>query len=344
MTTGLRAKFTVVFLSICLHGLWSASSSRGADVSYYGVIKSIQYLQTNDAAPAVLTNNGYAFRSFVVAATTNAVTNATVKVGTTGTPTPLIADTNGLSWQFLTQFNTQSALDTAYPVGSFGNVVNYTVAMSTVHDGLRSGAINFFLFNIVAVSYPSTPQLTGLAAAQSVDSTRDYTLAWNSLGGSSIAIVELLVLDAGSNVVYSSPAPFQPGALDGTATGYTIPAYSLPPGVSLQGHLLIGNPASPNTNSYVGAVGIAALVKDTQFPLTTRPAPSAPRLTLHNQGGLAQVQLNGESNRLYQILRSPNLITWTNLFTTNSASGTFTYTDPQSATNSIRFYRGKVGQ
>jgi hypothetical protein len=312
-----------------------------ADVSDYGVVKSIQYQQTNDLAPAPLATNAYVFNAFVVASTNNVVTNATVKVGTNA-PVPLTT-TNTVYWLFQDPFNSQAALDNAYPAGSVFSPVNYTLTMSTTNDGIRSGSVNFFLL-ILAVSYPTTPQLTKLAAAQTIDTTRDFSLAWDSLGGSTIAVVQLTILDAASNVVFASPAPFQAGALNGTSTGYVIPAYNLPAGTNLQGHLTIGNPGTPNTNSYPGATGVAALAKDTQFPLATRPAPRAPLLSLRAQASQAVVQLSGESNRLYELFASSNLLNWSTLYTTDCPTAGFTYTDPQPATNPARFYRAKVGQ
>jgi hypothetical protein len=312
-----------------------------ADVSDYGVVKSIQYQQTNNLAPAPLTTNAYGFNAFVVASTNNVVTNATVKVGS-NTPIPLTS-TNTVYWLFRDSFSTQAALDAAYPAGAAFSPVNYTLTMSTTNDGVRSGSVNFFLL-ILPVNYPTTPQLTNLAAAQMIDTTRDFPLGWNSLGGSTLAVVQLTILDSASNVVFSSPAPFQPGALNGSSTGYVVRAYSLPAGTNLQGHLTIANPGTPNTNSYPGATGIAALAKDTQFPLATRAAPAAPLLNLGVEGGQAVVQLIGESNRLYRLLASSNLMNWSSLYTTDCLSAGFTFTDPQPATNDARFYRARVGQ
>jgi hypothetical protein len=261
-----------------------------------------------------------------------------------GNNTPIqLTTTNSVYWLFRDLLNSQAALDSAYPAGSVFSPVNYTLTMSATNDGVRSGSVDFFLL-IVPVSYPATPQLTNLAAAQTIDTTRAFPLTWDSLGGSALAVVQLTVMDEASNVVFASPAPFQPGALNGASTGYVIPAYSLPPGTNLQGHLSIGNPGAPNTNSYPGATGIAALAKDTQFPIVTRSAPRAPLLSLHTQAGEAVLQLSGESNRLYELFASSNSFNWTMLYTTDCPSSGFIYADPDPATNAARFYRAKVGQ
>lgn len=312
----------------------------GADVSYYGIVKSAQYVQTNTAAPVLLGTNPYAFSAFVVASTNNVVTNATVSSSATPTQT-LLPDTNGLSWRFSQAFASQTALDTAYPTGSGFSPVNYTMTMYTTNDGVRSGSLSFYLL-ILPLSYPATAQLANLPAAQDIDTTRDFTLGWNPLGGSSLTIVQLTILDAASNLVYASPAPFQTGALNGASTSTVIPAYSLPPGALLQGHLTIANPGNPNTNSYPGATGVAALAKDTQFSLATRPAPVPPFLDILASNPF-QLLLVGDTNRLYQIEASGDLTNWTSIFSTNSAEGSFEFTDGQSGLPR-RFYRAKVGQ
>jgi hypothetical protein len=313
-------------------------------VSYYGVVKSIFYEQTNASAPSVLASNAYGFTAFVVASTNDVVTNATVKPSNSAPLRQLFPDTNQISWRFEDFTNTQNALDAAYPAGSLLSPVNYTSTMYTIHDGVRSGAVNFFLL-ILPVSYPVTPQITNLTAAQGIDTTRDFQLGWNSLGGSTLAIVQLSILDSASNLVYASAAPFEPGALSGVSFSATIPAYALPPGTNLLGHLSIGNPGTPNTNSYPGTTGISALAKDTQFQLTTRAAPPQPHLEiLPPQAGSFHLRLTGQTNRLYQIQAAPDLLAWTNVFTTNSLGGTFDYTDPAPTSAWSRFYRGKVGQ
>jgi len=325
--------------------LWlSASPVHGADVSYYGVIKSVFYQQTNDSTPTVLASNAYGFTAFVVASTNNVVTNATMKPSNSTPLRQLVPDSNQISWRFEDYTNSQSALDSTYPAGSLLIPVNYNTTMYTANDGVRSGAVNFFLF-VLPVSYPVTPQLTNLTAAQDIDTTRDFQLGWNSLGGSSLAVVQLTILDGASNLVYASAAPFQPGALGGASFSAVIPAYALPPGTNLVGHLTVGNPGAPNTNSYPGTIGIAALAKDTRFPLTTRATPREPYLqVLPPQGSQFRLRLSGETNRIYQILAGPDLVSWTNAITTNCPAGVFDYTDPNPMSAGSRFYRGKVGQ
>jgi hypothetical protein len=315
----------------------------GADVAEYGIVKSIQYLQTNDA-PALVATNAFMFTAFAVASSNHVVTNVTVKPANSTPLRTLTSDTNGGAWIFTELFNSQAAMDSVYPTGTGFSPVNYTMEMSTTNDGVRSATLSFYLL-VFALSYPVTPQLTNLAAAQSIDTTRDFALGWNSLGGSSLAIVQLSILDSASNVVFASPAPFQPGALNGASGSMTIPSYALPPGTNLWGHLTIANPGNPNTNSYPGALGIAALAKDTQFPVSTRPAPQPPLLeVLAPNAGRFQLHLTGDTNRIFQIQAATDLRSWTNIFTTNCPGGAFDFSDGESPNRALRFYRGKVGQ
>ncbi len=331
-------------LTLCLL-LLTVCDGAAADVSYFGVIKSTQYEQTNDASVEVLATNAYAFNAFAVASTNHVLTNATVSPPL---HTLVPDDTNNISLRWMEQFNTQAELDAAYPNGSLFSPANYTVTMYTTNDGTRSVALNFFLgFPPLAYQIPSptTPHLTNFAAAQAIDTTRDFQLGWSSLGGNTLTIVQLTVFDAVSNLVYMSSAPFQTGALSGASFSAVIPAYALPPGTNLIGHLTVANPGLPNTNSYAGATGISAVAKDTQFSLATRPAPLPPRLTaLPSPATAFALRLEGESNRLYQIEATPDFQSWTSLFITNSETGLFDFTDSDSAAHPWRFYRAKTGQ
>jgi hypothetical protein len=213
-----------------------------------------------------------------------------------------------------------------------------------VNDGTHVGSLSFYLLPpFVAITPPPTPTINNLPAAQTIDHTGDFTLQWGSLGGSSLTIVQLLVLDSASNSVYESPAPFQPGALDGTATSAVIPANALPPGATLTAHLAAANPGFPDTNSYAGAVGISVLAKDTQFPMVTRPAPPTPLLAISATSTQATVQAMAlETNRIYHLLASTNLVSWTELSVTNPVGTNAGFPDPIGGTPA-RFYRMRIG-
>lgn len=311
---------------------------------FYGVVKSHQFAQAPGSAPRLVETNAFAFNAFVLCATNYSVTNATVKPPN---PTPLRTlwfETNGIALRYEQRFNDDAALDSTYPSsGNFLNPSVYTLNLGTVHDGSLSLKVSYLF-----VSTPKTPTIANLPAAQTLDATRDFTLQWDSFGGTFLDIVQVLISDQASNVWFSSPAPFSAGALDGNSTSIAIPAGQLPGGSELVGHLVIARPGLPNTNDYRGAIGIAAVAKDTAFPLTTLPA-IPPMLEV--QAAIPfQLRFVGESNRLYYLDATTNLTlaatnpgAWQRLLATNSPTGRGTLTDTQSLTLPRRWYRLQAG-
>lgn len=318
---------------------WPAGVGRAADVSYFGVIKSAQFQQTASSPPTILSSNGYAFTAFVVPATNYAVMNASFGAPNAGTNRALTLSTNGDSLLYSETFQTSQALESAYPSSTslFAPSV-YRFTFGTLHDGVRNGNASYILGGT-----PPTPEVTNLLEAQSIDTTTDFTLRWPAMGGL-LGIVQLLILDPGSNVVYSSPAPFTPDALSPASTSGKIPANALPTAANLIGHLVFARPGLPDTNSYSGAIGVAAIARDTAFPLITRPAPTQPWLQIVAPGSLpAEVQFSAEANRNYHLQATTNLVSveWVDLLVTNASAVSFT--DTQSMTLVRRYYRVQVG-
>lgn len=332
---------TMLWIDRCLAamGLVWALPVPGADVSFYGIAKLQQFLQTNASSVVALPSNAFGFASFVVPSASFAVTNATVQPGSGPIRTLLLETNSGDLLGYTNFFSSQSALDSA-----FSQTATYTVTMDTVHDGIKSGGLSFYLFPpIIAISYPPTPKLANFTNAQAIDTTRDFTLQWNSLSGSISSLVEIIVVDAAGIVITNSPPPGQPGGLDQNSTSFTLAAHSLPPGTNLTAHVLVANPGLPNTSSYAGAVGIPVLAKDTLFPLTTRPGPVRPRLTvLPPPAGQLRLTFSSEVLRSYQLEASADWGTWDPVLSTNGTGTSITLTVPANLAH--RFYRVRVGQ
>ena len=84
------------------------------------------------------------------------------------------------------------------------------------------------------------------------------------------------------------------------------------------------------------------MLRDTEFPLVTHPAPVPPRLTVISADSAPfQLRYTGESNRIYHLQGTEDFVTWTDLLVTNLA--TAVYTDLRSDLFSWRFYRVQVG-
>jgi len=325
-------------LSLLVTG-FALACVRAADVAFFGIIKSQEFIQTNAAAPVPRPTNGFGFNAFVVASSNHVVTNATVKPSN-ATPlrTLLPEDTNSLAvWRFEEKFQTAAALDAAYPAGNLFTPVRYTNTLFTVNDGLRIVTLNYSL--LLLTGNPATPQVTNFTKAQAIDHTAPFVVGFNASGNATLDLVQLIITDTASNVLYSSPAPFSAGALTGASNTVMIPSYTLPPGTNLVGHLSFVRPVGLETNAYPGAVGIPAVLRDTEFPLRTRPAPAPPILEMLSTSPSVQLRYTGESNRTYRVEASVNFITWTNLLITNLPSAIVT--DPAALPQ--RFYRVRVG-
>jgi hypothetical protein len=216
---------------------------------------------------------------------------------------------------------------------------SYNFILKSTNDGTHVQTLSY----ATGIGYTPVPQLTNWTAAQSVDHTLPFTLRWNNLATTTYAAtsndifsVNLLV---GTNVIYYSPTVGTSNALNGTNTFVTIPAYTLPAGTNLTGHLTITHFAGNAVTNY--SFGVPALAIDTKFNLTTRAAPAAPQLTFLNRTNqLTRLQVTGETNRTYVLQATTNFTGWTNIFTTTNAS--FFYTN--NTTNiPQRLYRVRVG-
>ncbi len=341
----MKTNWALKISGLCL-ALSCAVNARGADVAAYGILKSQQFVQTNDSAAVALPSGGFAFNAFVIATGFGAVTNATVKPANATPLRQLAPLADGLGWLFDERFDSAAALDATYP----NTGVKYALAMNTRNDGLRSVNLGFTVslfpgFEIFA-GYPPTAQVANVVAAQAIDTTSDFTLTWSVANAQAIDLLQVLVVDGASNVVYGSPAPFAPGALSSSSTSFVIPAGRLPAGTNLIGHVTLARPVTvPNTNAYPGAVGISAAARDTQFPIVTRPAPEPPRLQLLTElGGGVRLRFPAETNRVYRLQRSLDLLRWSDVVTTNSTGGTVDVEEGGTGGSAAGFYRVRIGQ
>jgi hypothetical protein len=338
MNGATKAKWAPYLVGWCC--IFSASAY-ALDVSYFGAIKSTRYVQTTNSAPVVLATNAYAFTAFAIS-TNGMLNSASVKPPSATPARALTSDTNRMNWQYEETFNTQAALDAAYPSEStlFPLLTYaYVFTLNTVNDGTQTASPYY----VGLLGSPTTPQITNFLSAQAVDTTCDLTLRWSPSGGSS-DIVQLSVLDAVSNVVFTSPLPFTTGALSGASSACTVPANTLPWGTNLTGYLTFGKPHVPDNTSYPGALGIVALARDTAFPIVTRPAPVRPVLTARMlTNGACQLTFIGESNRFYHLQATTNWSNWSELFVTNLPGALGSFTDTGASSLKRRFYRIQIG-
>lgn len=319
----------------------TASCLHAADVLYYGVAKLRQYTQAGDAPPVSPATNGFAFAALVVGATNHAVTAATVRPPGSLPALTLLSVTNGLAHLHEESFDTAAALDAAYPSrGSLFNPSVYTFTIDTAREGRRQAGVSY----LGALAFPGAARLRNPGAALGIDPAADFILRWEVPGGSFLEVVQIAVTDAATNLVFASPLPLTPDALNGLSTEIRIPAYTLPPDADLQGHVAVLRTGLPDTDAIPGATGVAALVSDTAFSLRTRPAPAAPRLEVFPVDGAAVgLRFHCETNRSLHLQGSTNLVDWGDLLVTNTTATTGEFREVTAPPPARRFYRLQIG-
>ena len=245
--------------------------------------------------------------------------------------------TNSLALAIAQTFPDSPSVEAAFPGGG------YIVSISTVDAGHQLAE-----FPVPSLPvYPDAPQITNLAAAQSIPSANSFTLAWQSDPGAATDTIQLWIADANGTVVFpTNSSPVASLALDGSATSATIPPGTLAPSSSYTGHLVFSRtssfttPSYANPSGYPDGNGAVVFASATSFPLLTLPGAPAPRFTAESYSpatGIA-LTLTGGASQNYAIQASPDLATWTTLTVTNSATGVIQFTDTHTRRNQS-FYR-----
>jgi PKD repeat protein len=89
----------------------------------------------------------------------------------------------------------------------------------------------------------------------------------------------------------------------------------------------------------LGAVLLATLAVSVSMPASAGQSDTQPNLTAISTDGQLQLRLRGQSNQIYEIEASTNLVNWTVLAQRAGGTGTVTITDSQVGQFHQRFYR-----
>lgn len=318
--------------------LTSGAASTNRDVrNFIAGGKGQVFEQLSAGAPSQSTT-GFAFLSSIRGVESNSVVSASVEVPG-GTSQTLLRQTPGdFDLQFAPDFTTKVALDAAFSNGT------YTLTFTTTNGDLFTPSLNLPTDN-----YPSTPQVSNFAAAQTIDSTSDFTLTWTAFSaGTTNDFILVDIADALDADVFATPDFDQTNALNGTATQVVIPGGTLAPGTNYTGRLIFGKRTALDTNTVPGAVGITAYFKQTEFPVTTLAAAGAvctlaPALATNDVGAIHLVTATLTTNGVaaagvtvnFDVTSGPN--NGTNGLGTTSVSGqaTFSYSGGTTGTDTI---------
>ena len=299
------------------------------DISFYGIFKEQDFLQTNNTAPVSDTSRPYVFQCVVDSSAPNLISSASVQLPGGGSRTLQPDGDHGFAFREI--FSSAGALNASYGVGS------YTLMVDSENDGF-----NFAQLSVPADAYPNTPQMTNFTAAQAINPSNAFTLAWQPFsGGTANDFIELKIRDSSSNTTVFRSGDFgTPGALNGTNLSIVLPANTLSPGEIYFAGLLFSKLTAVNNTSIPGATGLVAFLKRTTVHLQT--AGSAPAIHLNVIGfssGNFQFSFNTQPGKNYQIQFADALPNWQNLQFTNAASSEIIFTDTFASFNPARFYR-----
>jgi hypothetical protein len=239
-----------------------APPAQGADVGFYAIFKSAKFNQVGSGPPTLGGNTPYRFGSSLGATAAGSVTSATVSGGNIGTQT-LTFNPGDNTFSSNLKYSSLAAMDAAAPAGT------YFLTINTLHDGQRKPSLTMPAETLA--SFPQPPHISNFTAAQAIPSGANFTLTWDPwMGGTTSDFILLQMGDPNTgNTSFQTGDPFQPGALNGTATSVVIPAAMLASSTTYTVEIGFYKFASSNTTSYPGAVGIVAFSSLTDLNIST---------------------------------------------------------------------------
>lgn len=304
------------------------------DVDTYHVTKLRNHRQTNSASVVLDGERGpYGAMLGILQTDTGLVASAICTLSNSDVKV-FPAGNSDLELIVYEAFASESALNSAYPSGAYG------FDISGVNDGDQFAALN-----LPATAFPNTPRISNYAAAQAINPGEDFELEWDAFSGGTLFedFIRLIIFDPNTTplpkLVY--PEALWDEWLDTEATSTLLPAGLLQDNAHYLGLLQFIRETDFNDSDYPGAYGLAGVVSQTFFNLSTLSL--APKLDSPARLSSSEFRfdLTGLAEQNYTILKSTNLnsTNWSVLLVTNAPAVVV----DSSATNSRAFYRAVFG-
>lgn len=221
-------------------------------------IVKVQILSQDN--PTTTTTYGYSFECYNETSGKSTTTN--VSLTPPGKPQITIPSEYSDGFGLWGEYTTKALMDADFPNG------NYTLNFK----GATYSPLQLTL-SLTGDIYPTNPLFSNFIAAQSVNPNADFTLSWNSLGLTANDFVQFTVYGCNEDYeILQTPQPLQSGALNGTATSYTIPANTLYPGQQYTVELLAVKMIGITTNTTADGnqiIAVTAYVKVLRMSLRT---------------------------------------------------------------------------
>ncbi len=294
----------------------------------FGVAKLHFYNQTSAAAPTLDPEVPYLFTATTTLASNRTANGVTVTLPT-GSVSNLTRDFfRPESFFLFATFTNLPSFNTTFPAGNY--VFNVTASTSN-----QQVTVNF----LAGLTQPNAPHIANYVAAQSVNPAQPFQLSWDAFqGGTAADHISVSIGDT-----FQSPDAGAPGALNGTATSFTIPAGTFQPGSNYSATVSFFRSSGSSNLSYSTSAFVAT---STDFDLITSSGTVTAPLVLTNaawSNGTFTFDVLSSPGQNLTIEYSSTLLTnqWTPLVTFTSASGRARITN--SAANVYLFYRARKG-
>lgn len=238
----------------------ATTDDNAPDVERYELSKgrSLEQEDTGDPDPD---DEDFIFRARVEAREPGLVTAASVTTPL-GPVFPLTPDLQREEFEFSSAASEDLTIEALFPPG------NYVFDINTATDGNLLVGLWFDENN-----YPPEPHLR-FDPAQEVSPDSPLVLAWDPwLSGTADDFIQVRLEDEDSGaLILESPDFDEPGALDGRATSFVVPAGILRSGVDYEARLTFRRFNRLNWFDYPGALGVSSVFATTRFDIeTTRP-------------------------------------------------------------------------
>jgi hypothetical protein len=302
-------------------------------ITTFSVGKTHHYNQTSAGSPTLDPSTPYDFSGVTSLSSNRTATNVTLALPTGSvsnlTQLPPPAAEIFILYASRTDLGTY---DAAFPAG------NYTFVVRSDSSN-QTAVVNLPTTN--TMPQPGAPHLTNFAAAQAVNPNQPFVLAWDAFPGGTTA--DYIDVDIGSG--YGSPNPGLPGALNGTARTFTVPAGTLLPNANYASRIgFFRFTGATNANFSTNAFRATY----TEFSLITTATNSNPSLVLTNANwasGLFSFDVLCTTGQIFTVEYTNALRAgaWTKLLTTNSPGSRVHIVSPQAISNSSLLYRARNG-
>jgi hypothetical protein len=302
----------------------------------YSVTKNLSYDQVSSADPLPSTNSPFLFGVFV----NGPSAGPAVSAGSITLPDSSRQDLQGFFglFTFSETAETESALDTAYPSGS------YTLRFT------QTGQPERVIPMTMPATKPPVPKIENFTEAQAVNAAQDFTLRWGAFTGAAANdYLRLMISDDPGTTVFQAPDYCVPRTLAVTATSIVIPANTLQTNKTYTASLSFGAFFHFSTNAVPEMSGVGSIVRSTSFTIKTgtgggpglpNPANLAGARLLSN--GNPEISLSGTATRTYTVERTGSLSSpnWMPAGTvTMDAGGNAVFQDTQPNKTFPLFYR-----